>query len=66
MDLPTLKKTKIDLNTQFYIASISKQFTATAILILTENGKLKLEQKVKDLITDFPYEEITILKKKKH
>lgn len=54
------KKTKIDLNTQFYIASISKQFTATAILILTENGKLKLEQKVKDLITDFPYEEITI------
>ncbi|WP_296636858.1 serine hydrolase [Polaribacter sp.] len=54
------------MNTQFYIASISKQFTATAILILTENGKLKLEQKVKDLITDFPYEEITILKKKKH
>lgn len=54
------KKTKIDLNTQFYIASISKQFTATAILLLAENGKLKLKQKVKDLITDFPYKEITI------
>lgn len=53
-------KTKIDLNTQFYIASISKQFTATAILILTENGKLKLDQPVKDLLVNFPYEGITI------
>lgn len=54
------KETKIDLNTQFYIASISKQFTATAILILVENGKLNLDQPVKDLIVDFPYEETTI------
>ncbi|MDA9774244.1 beta-lactamase family protein [Saprospiraceae bacterium] len=53
-------KTKIDLNTQFYIASISKQFTATAILILSQNGKLKLDQPVKDLLVNFPYEEITI------
>lgn len=53
-------KTKIDLNTQFYIASISKQFTAAAILILSENGKLKLDQPVKDLIANFPYEGITI------
>jgi CubicO group peptidase (beta-lactamase class C family) len=53
-------KTKIDLNPQFYIASISKQFTATAILILSENGKLKLDQPVKDVLVNFPYEEITI------
>lgn len=53
-------KAKIDLNTQFYIASISKQFTATAILVLSEKGKLNLEQPVKDLLPDFPYEKITI------
>jgi len=53
-------KAKIDLNTQFYIASISKQFTATAILILSENGKLKIDQPVKDFLVNFPYEEITI------
>ena len=54
------KKTEIDLNTQFYIASISKQFTATAILILFENGKLNLDQPVKDLLFNFPFDEITI------
>jgi len=54
------KKTKIDLNTQFYIASISKQFTATAILLLLENGTLKLEQPVKELLNKFPYDRVTI------
>ena len=54
------KKTKIDLNTQFYIASISKQFTATLILILVENEKLYLDQPIKEIIDNFPYEEITI------
>lgn len=53
-------KTQIDLNTQFYIASISKQFTATAILLLIENEKIKLQQPVKDILTDFPYDNVTI------
>jgi CubicO group peptidase (beta-lactamase class C family) len=53
-------KTKIDLNTQFYIASISKQFTVTSILILSEKGKLNLNQSVSDWLPDFPFEKITI------
>ena len=53
-------KSRIDLNTQFYIASISKQFTATAILLLVEKGELRLDQKIKDVLSDFPYDEITI------
>lgn len=37
-----LKKTvKVKSNTKFYIASITKQFTASAILKLEEQGKLK-------------------------
>lgn len=54
------KKTKIDLNTQFYIASISKQFTATAILQLVENNKIKLDQSVKSILPLFPYDGVSI------
>lgn len=54
------KRRKIDEETQFYIASISKQFTATAILLLSERGKLKLSQSVKSIIKDFPYPKVTI------
>lgn len=54
------KKTTFDKNTQFYIASISKQFTAAAILILIEKGKLKIKQPVSAIISNFPYENITI------
>jgi CubicO group peptidase (beta-lactamase class C family) len=32
--------------TQFYVGSISKQFTAAAILLLAQDGKLKLDDKV--------------------
>ena len=55
-----LKKRSIDIETQFYIASISKQFTAAAILILLENGQLELNQPVKVILQDFPYPEVTI------
>lgn len=33
-------------STNFRLASVTKQFTATAILILQQNGKLKLEDKI--------------------
>jgi CubicO group peptidase (beta-lactamase class C family) len=54
------EKTKIDLGTQFYIASISKQFTATLVLILAENEKLYLDQPIQDILDNFPYAGITI------
>ncbi|WP_010249973.1 serine hydrolase [Acetivibrio cellulolyticus] len=48
-------------NTRFAIASMTKQFTAMAILQLYENGKLNLDDKLSKYITDFARgEEITI------
>lgn len=46
-------KEKIDLNTVFNIASISKQFTATAILKLHEKGLLSIEDSVAKFIPEF-------------
>jgi len=39
-------KTKITSSTVFPIASVTKQFTATAIMILQENGKLSINDKI--------------------
>lgn len=46
--------------TAFQLASVSKQFTAVAILQLYEQGKLKLTDKVTDYLPNFPYPDITI------
>lgn len=51
------------LNTKqsrFPIASITKTFTATAILQLKEKGKLKIDDPVTKHVPDFPYPAITI------
>jgi CubicO group peptidase (beta-lactamase class C family) len=49
-------------NTNFRLASVTKQFTAMAILILMERGKLGLESHLADFLPDFPAygREITI------
>ena len=47
--------TPIDGNTSFNIASVSKQFTATAILQLVEEGKLKLTNSVAQYFPEFRY-----------
>lgn len=39
------KGLKVDKNTSFYIASLSKSFTATAIMILQQKGLLKIDDK---------------------
>lgn len=52
-----------DLNTDttaFQLASVSKQFTAVAILQLYEQGKLNLTDHVTDYLPSFPYPNITI------
>lgn len=36
----------VDPDTQFYAGSLNKQFTAAAILLLVQDGKLKLDDKV--------------------
>ena len=46
--------------TTFPIASITKTFTATAILQLFEKGKLNVNDPVSKYLIDFPYPSITI------
>lgn len=54
------KKEKINDNSQFPIASITKTFTATAILQLQQKGKLNINEPVQKYLTEFPYPNITI------
>ncbi len=42
-----------DTDTKFRIASITKQFTAAAILQLVEQGKIKLDGKITDYLPDY-------------
>ncbi|MHC1707625.1 MAG: serine hydrolase domain-containing protein [Bacteroidales bacterium] len=55
-------KSKKDLTreTSFQLASVTKQFTAAAILILKERGILSLNDPVEKFIPGFPYKGITI------
>ena len=46
--------------TAFQLASVSKQFTAVAILQLYERGKLRLTDSVAKYLPSFPYPDITI------
>ena len=46
--------------TAFQLASVSKQFTAVAILQLYERGKLRLTDSVAKYLPGFPYPDITI------
>ncbi len=50
----------IDSSTSFQLASVSKQFTAVAILMLKEMGLLKLDDRVEKYYPSFPYKGITI------
>lgn len=55
----------ININSIFNIGSISKVFTAVAVLILQDMGKIKLDEKVVKYLPNFKmkdprYEEITI------
>ncbi len=45
---------RIDAKTRFNLASLSKQFTAMAAAILIEEKKLRLEDRVMDLLPGFP------------
>ncbi len=51
-DLKTLAK--IDARTNFRLASCTKQFTAMAIMLLVHDGKLRYEDKLTDVLPDFP------------
>lgn len=50
----------LTLNSQFRLASVSKQFTSVAIMKLKQEGKLDYDQKVISILNDFPHNNITI------
>ena len=50
----------ISKKTKFYIASLTKQFTAIAILKLVQDGLLKLSDTIQNRLPDFPKKKWTI------
>lgn len=54
------KKDTLTEHSAFHLASVSKTFTAMAVLKLAELGKLKLENDVKLYFPNFPYNGVTI------
>lgn len=55
------KKDSITKDTPLHIASVSKVLTASAVLMLVDAGKIKLEQKVTEFLPNFPYPDVTVL-----
>lgn len=53
-------KTPLNESSAFQLASVSKQFTAAAIMLLSERNKIKLTDTVSVYFPDFPYENVTI------
>jgi len=55
-----LHRDSLKINSQFELASVTKTITSTAIMMLWEQGKLKLDDDVKKYFPDFPYDGVTI------
>jgi CubicO group peptidase (beta-lactamase class C family) len=54
------QKIPLTRESSFQLASLSKTFTAIAILKLVDQGKISLDLTVKDYFPDFPYDGVTI------
>lgn len=54
------KKTLLNKESVFQLASVSKQFTAAAIMLLQERNQLKLTDTVNSYFPNFPYKAVTI------
>ncbi|WP_298286883.1 serine hydrolase [Lutibacter sp.] len=54
------KKDSLNASSIFQLASVSKQFTAAAIMLLYERNKIKLTDTVNRFFPDFPYKNVTI------
>lgn len=55
-----MTKEPLNAKTPIHIASVSKTFTAVAILKLIENGKLNLNDSLQKFFPNFPYTSITV------
>lgn len=54
------RRDSLKVDDQFQLASVSKMFTAEAIMVLYSRGKLDYDDEVKKHIPEFPYEGVTI------
>jgi CubicO group peptidase (beta-lactamase class C family) len=54
------KKTLLNKESVFQLASVSKQFTAAAIMLLQQRNQLKLTDTVNTYFPNFPYNAVTI------
>ena len=54
------QRDSLQVDDQFQLASVSKMFTAEAIMLLYSQGKLDYDDDLKKYIPEFPYEGITI------
>jgi len=54
------KKTLLNKESVFQLASVSKQFTAAAIMLLQQRNQLKLTDTVNTYFPNFPYKAVTI------
>jgi CubicO group peptidase (beta-lactamase class C family) len=54
------KSRLITIDSSFNLASISKQFTAFGIMLLKYQGKLAYDEKVQNILNEFPYPNITV------
>jgi CubicO group peptidase (beta-lactamase class C family) len=45
---------RIGVHTNFRLASVSKQFTAMAVMLLVHDGKLRYDERLTDVFPDFP------------
>jgi CubicO group peptidase (beta-lactamase class C family) len=53
-------KRQIDSNSMFLLGSVSKQFTAFALVLLVHQGKLNLDDNIQKFIPTLPYQNITV------
>ena len=49
----------LQVKDQFQLSSVSKMFTAEAIMVLENEGKIKYDTDIREYIPEFPYEGIT-------
>jgi CubicO group peptidase (beta-lactamase class C family) len=57
---PAAKKDSLSISDAFHLASVSKTFTAMAVLKLWEEGRLNIEDTLGEYFPNFPYRNITI------
>lgn len=54
------KEARLNQNSAFNLASISKQFFGAALLLLQEDGKIEVDAPLQKYFKDFPHKEVTV------